>query len=65
VFNVVTIAREYGSGGSGIGRMVAELLGWMCVDMQIIGRVSAVGKVEPSWAERSKPMSAIVRAELM
>jgi hypothetical protein len=31
VFTVVTIAREYGSGGSDIRRKVAELLGWMCV----------------------------------
>jgi cytidylate kinase len=53
VFNVVTIAREYGSGGSDIGRKVAELLGWMCVDKQIIERVSAIGKVEPSWAEKA------------
>ena len=53
VFNVVTIAREYGSGGSDIGRKVAELLGWMCVDKQIIERVSAIGQVEPSWAEKA------------
>jgi len=53
VFNVVTIAREYGSGGSDIGRKVADLLGWVCVDKQIIERVSAIGKVEPSWAEKA------------
>ena len=53
MFNVVTIAREYGSGGSDIGRKVAELLGWVCVDKQIIERVSAIGKVEPSWAEKA------------
>ena len=51
MFNVVTIAREYGSGGSDIGRKVAELLAWTCVDKQIIERVSAIGKVDPSWAE--------------
>lgn len=53
MFNVVTIAREYGSGGSDIGRKVAELLGWTCVDKQIIERVSAIGKVDPSWAEKA------------
>lgn len=53
MFNVVTIAREYGSGGSDIGRKVAELLGWTCVDKQIIGRVSAIGRVDPSWAEKA------------
>ena len=53
MFNFVTIAREYGSGGSEIGRKVAELLGWECVDKQIIERVAAMGKVEPSWAEQA------------
>jgi hypothetical protein len=53
VFNVVTIAREYGSGGADIGRKVAELLGWICVDKQIIEQVSAIGKVDPFWAERA------------
>ena len=44
MFNVLTIAREYGSGGSDIGRKAAELLGWVCVDKQIIEQVSAIGK---------------------
>jgi len=50
MFNVVTIAREYGSGGADIGRKLAELLGWECVDKQIIERVAAMGKVDTSWA---------------
>jgi cytidylate kinase len=53
MFNVLTIAREYGSGGSDIGRKVAEFLGWECVDKQIIERVAAMGKVDPSWAEQA------------
>jgi cytidylate kinase len=51
MFNVVTIAREYGSGGADIGRKVAELLGWVCVDKQIIQRVATMGNVDPAWAE--------------
>jgi cytidylate kinase len=50
MFNVLTIAREYGSGGSDIGRKVAGLLGWEFVDKQIIERVAAKGQVDPSWA---------------
>jgi cytidylate kinase len=50
MFNVVTIAREYGSGGADIGRKVAELLEWDCVDKQIIERVAAMGKVNAAWA---------------
>ena len=53
MFNVITIAREYGSGGADIGRKVAELLGWECIDKQIIMRVAAMGKVDPSWAAQS------------
>jgi hypothetical protein len=53
VFNVITIAREYGSGGADIGRKAAELLGWVCVDKQIIERVAAMGGVESSWAEEA------------
>ncbi len=51
MFNVVTIAREYGSGGADIGRKVAELLGWECLDKQIIERAAVEGQVHHSWAE--------------
>jgi cytidylate kinase len=51
MFNAVTIAREYGSGGADIGRKVAELLGWNCIDKQIIERVAAMGKIDAQWAE--------------
>jgi len=53
MFNVLTIAREYGSGGSDIGRKVAELLGWECIDKQIIERVAAMGKVDHAWAAQA------------
>ena len=50
MFKVLTIAREYGSGGSDIGHKVAELLGWECIDKQIIERVAELGSVDPAWA---------------
>lgn len=53
MFNVLTIAREYGSGGSDIGRRVAELLGWECLDKQIIERVATLGHVDPAWAAQA------------
>ena len=53
MFNVVTVAREYGSGGADIGRKVAELLGWACLDKQIIDRVAALGRVDLTWAEEA------------
>jgi cytidylate kinase len=57
MFNVVTIAREYGSGGGEVGRRAAELLGWELVDGQIIERVAAMGKVDPRWAEQADEQS--------
>jgi CMP/dCMP kinase len=50
MFNVVTIARAYGSGGAEIGRRAAEKLGWELVDKQIIERVAAMGKIDRNWA---------------
>jgi len=58
MFNIVTIAREYGSGGADIGRKVAELLGWEFVDKQIIERVATMGKVDASWAEEADEHSS-------
>ncbi len=51
MFNAVTIAREYGSGGAEVGRRVAERLGWKFVDREIIERVAAMGNVDRNWAE--------------
>lgn len=53
MFNVVTIAREYGSGGAEIGRRAAEMLGWKLVDRQIIERAAIIAKVDRKWAEQS------------
>ncbi len=53
MFNAVTIAREYGSGGAEVGRRVAERLGWEFVDRQIIERVAAMCKIDRTWAERA------------
>ena len=53
MFNVITIAREYGSGGAEVGRRAAEMLGWALVDRQIIERVATIGKIDRKWAEQS------------
>ena len=45
-FNVVTIAREYGSGGCEIGQQLAEMLGWELVDRRLLERVAALGKID-------------------
>nr|MCR5045582.1 cytidylate kinase-like family protein [Treponema sp.] len=33
---IITISREHGSGGSAIGKIVAEKLGWKYYDKQLI-----------------------------
>ena len=38
---VVTISREYGSGGSIIARQVAEALGIPCYDAELIEKIAA------------------------
>ena len=57
MFNVVTIAREYGSGGADIGRKVAELMGWECIDKQIIEHAAKMEKVDRQWAESADERS--------
>jgi cytidylate kinase len=57
MFNVVTIAREYGSGGAEIGRRVAEMLQWELVDRQIIERVAALGQIDPAWCAEADEQS--------
>jgi hypothetical protein len=52
MFNVVTITREYGSGGSEIGRKVADLLGWELLDRKLIERVAVMGKIDLTLAEQ-------------
>lgn len=58
MFNVVTIAREYGSGGAEIGRRTAKLLKWELLDRQIIERVAATGKIDRAWVEEADGTSS-------
>jgi cytidylate kinase len=57
MFNVLTIAREYGSGGADIGRKIAELLGWEFLDKQIIERAAVAGRVRCDWIEAADEKS--------
>src|SRR6266496_2010319 len=56
-FNVVTIAREYGSGGCEIGQLLAEMLGWELVDRRLLEQAAALGKVDPEWAASADEQS--------
>ena len=52
MFKVVTVAREYGSSGGIIARMVAEKLGWNLLDGALIGTVARTAEVDTEIACR-------------
>ena len=45
---IITISREFGSGGRTIGKMTAERLGIPCYDQELITKLSA----EDPWMAR-------------
>lgn len=44
---VITIAREYGSGGAAIGRELARRLGWKLLDRELILELARRAHVHP------------------
>jgi cytidylate kinase len=52
MFRVLTVAREFGSGGSTISRIIAERLGWRLFDREIIDEVVRLAGVDRDSAER-------------
>jgi len=52
MFNVVTISREYGSGGGTLAQMLADRLGWKLVNESLVAEVAKRAKVNPEIAAR-------------
>jgi cytidylate kinase len=52
MFNVVTISREYGSGGGTLAEMLARSLGWKIVNESLVTEVAKRAKVDPEIAAR-------------
>lgn len=52
MFRVVTVAREYGSGGSRIARRVAEELGWKLLDQALIWDIARSAQVDAETVRR-------------
>ena len=52
MFRVLTVAREYGSGGGRIARGIAEKLGWDLVDKALVDAVAKSAHVSPDLARR-------------
>ena len=48
----ITIAREYGSGGAMVARLLADRLGWRLLDRDLVNEVARAANVAPTVAER-------------
>jgi cytidylate kinase len=48
VFNVITIEREYGSGGSVVAEHLARHFGWKVLDQELTARIASEACVDPS-----------------
>ncbi len=49
-YRVLTVAREYGSGGARIAAIIAERLGWKLLDKNLISEIARVARVDPDLA---------------
>jgi cytidylate kinase len=52
MYRVITLAREYGSGGGAIARSVAERLGWRLLDTNLIAAVARTAQMDIETARR-------------
>jgi hypothetical protein len=52
MFRVVTVAREYGSGGAHIAQLLADRLDWKLLDRCLVEKIAQVARVEPQLAEQ-------------
>ena len=49
--SVITIARQFGAGGKTLGELVAERLGYMLVDEEIVEMVAQEANVSTDWVD--------------
>ncbi len=48
---VITISRQFGTGGKTLGQMIAKHLGYTFADSEIVQRVAKEANVSPHWVE--------------
>lgn len=51
--NIITISREFGSGGRELGKRLADHLGWAYYDSEIIARVAKESGLDAGYVERT------------
>lgn len=52
MYRILTIGREYGSGGGPVAELVAKQLGWQLLDEALVHQVAEKAKVNPNVASR-------------
>ena len=52
MFRIVTVAREYGSGGGHIAQLLADRLDWKLLDRCLVENIAQAARVEPQLAEQ-------------
>ena len=52
MFRIVTVAREYGSGGAGIAQLLADHLDWKLLDRCLVEKIAQLARVDPKLAEQ-------------
>jgi len=52
VYRILTIGREYGSGGGPVAEMVAKQIGWQLLDEALVQKVAEKAMVQPGVASR-------------
>jgi len=52
MYRVITVAREYGSGGARIAQMLASRLGWKLLDRCLVEKIAESARIPPQVAEK-------------
>jgi cytidylate kinase len=52
MFRIVTVAREFGSGGGAIAQMLAGRMGWKLLDRCLVEKIAESARIEPQVAEK-------------
>lgn len=52
MYRMVTVAREYGSGGARIAQILAGCLGWKLLDRCLVEKIAETARIEPQVAEK-------------
>jgi cytidylate kinase len=52
MFRVLTVSREFGSGGGIVAQVVADRLGWRLLDKSMVEEIAGKAKIDPNFARQ-------------